>query len=435
MQHRSTVQCSTQYIDSYMIALGDRLVTFSELDGTIEVVQRNDMDEVKIEQDPDGEIAPLDQQEDEEDVLGSNGLTRFDAAISSTDWTTETVISQLRKGNIFLDPDFQRRDAWTVQRKSQYIESLILGIPTPQIILAERKEKRGSYLVIDGKQRLLSLRQFSASANDKEFSPFKLRGLQMRDDLNDQSYDDISNNLFKAVAPDFDNATIRTVVIKSWPSEEFLYEVFLRINSGSVQLSPQELRQALHPGPFTKSLNEFVISSKTIHEMLGLKQPDFRMRDNELALRFVAFKLFLENYNGNLKLILDETTKILNSGWKNCSNLVDDLFKEMEFSIKSTKDIFGRDAFKKWNGYHFENRINRAVFDVMAYYFSDRQTAERAIVRKDDVVAAYKDISKDWRFSSSVSGTTKSVEAVHYRFSLWSNALNKVLDLNLSSPI
>src|SRR3546814_12260701 len=91
-----------------------------------------------------------------------------------------------------------------------------------------------------------------------------------------------------------------------------------------------------------KSLNEFVISSKTIHEMLGLKQPDFRMRDNELALRFVAFKLFLENYNGNLKLILDETTKILNSGWKNCSNLVDDLFKEMEFSIKSTKDIFGR---------------------------------------------------------------------------------------------
>src|SRR3546814_17509696 len=57
-----------------------------------------------------------------------------------------------------------------------------LGIPTPQIILAERKEKRGSYLVIDGKQRLLSLRQFSASANDKEFSPFKLRGLQMRDE-------------------------------------------------------------------------------------------------------------------------------------------------------------------------------------------------------------------------------------------------------------
>src|SRR3546814_2692100 len=56
VQHRSTVQCSTQYIDSYMIALGDRLVTFSELDGTIEVVQRNDMDEVKIEQDPDGEI-------------------------------------------------------------------------------------------------------------------------------------------------------------------------------------------------------------------------------------------------------------------------------------------------------------------------------------------------------------------------------------------
>ncbi|WP_342249566.1 DUF262 domain-containing protein [Sphingomonas sp. OTU376] len=383
----------------------------------------------------ESELAPLDQQEDEEDVLGSRSLTRFDAAISSTDWTTETVISQLRKGNIFLDPDFQRRDAWNIPRKSQYIESLILGIPTPQIILAERRERRGSYIVIDGKQRLLSLRQFAADVGDQEFVPFKLKGLKMRSDLNDQSYGDISNNLFVSSAPDFENATIRTVVIKSWPSEEFLYEVFLRINSGSVQLSPQELRQALHPGPFTTALNQYVIESKVLQDMLGLRHPDFRMRDNEITLRFIAFKIFLKYYNGNLKAILDSTTKSLNEDWENLESSVRDLLKSMERAIMITKQIFGKDAFKKWNGFHYETRINRAVFDVMAYYFSDDAIASLAINRVNEVVDAYKLLSGDWRFATSVSGTTKSVESVHYRFSLWASKLSEVLGTPISSPI
>lgn len=393
------------------------------------------MSDVSTDNEVDSELAPLDQQEDEADVVGEPGQVRFEAAISSTDWTTETVISQLKKGNIFLDPDFQRRDAWTIQRKSQYIESLILGIPTPQVILAERKERRGSYIVIDGKQRLLSLRQFASGSNDRDFIPFRLRGLQMRPDLNDQSYDDISQDLFASSAPDFENATIRTVVIKSWPSEEFLYEVFLRINSGSVQLSPQELRQALHPGPFTTALNKYVISSEILQGMLGLKHPDFRMRDNEIALRYIAFRVFMPSYNGNLKAILDLATEVLNADWKNAEQIVSDLFRSMERAIITTRKIFGRDAFKKWNGFNFESRINRAVFDVMAYYFSDEAVCNAALNKSEAVVQSYKDLCKDWRFSSSVSGTTKSVESMHYRFSLWATNLSKVLGMPLASPI
>lgn len=383
----------------------------------------------------DNDVAPLDQQEDEQDVLNGKQFPRFEAAISSTDWTTETVISQLRKGNIFLDPDFQRRDAWTVQRKSQYIESLILGIPTPQIILAERKERRGSYIVIDGKQRLLSLRQFSAKANDGEFAPFKLKGLQMRPDLNDQSYEDIAQDLFLSSAPDFENATIRTVVIKSWPSEEFLYEVFLRINSGSVQLSPQELRQALHPGPFTTRLNQYVIESNVLREMLGLRHPDFRMRDNEITLRYIAFKLFLNSYNGNLKAILDNTTKALNIDWKNSEETVNSLFDSMEQSIIISREIFEKDAFKKWNGFYYESRINRAIFDVVAYYFSFSDIASRALQNKDRVVLAYKEICTDWEFSTAVSGTTKSLDSVQTRFRKWAHKLGDALNNEIHSPI
>ncbi|MBQ8133912.1 MAG: DUF262 domain-containing protein [Clostridia bacterium] len=91
------------------------------------------------------------------------------AVIWGTDWTTETINNQLVKGNIDLNPSFQRRDAWDNGEKSRLIESLMLGLPVPPIILAENKGKKNSYIVIDGKQRLLSIRRFfTESQKDKE---------------------------------------------------------------------------------------------------------------------------------------------------------------------------------------------------------------------------------------------------------------------------
>ena len=133
-------------------------------------------------------LLPDDQQEDEEDL--ANRSISFDAVVTASDWTTQTILSQLEKGNINLSPDFQRRQAWRVGRKSQFIESIILGIPVPQIVLAENKNKKGSYLVIDGKQRLLTLLQFTAKGGS-EFQSFSLSGLLIRDDLNGKSYDDL----------------------------------------------------------------------------------------------------------------------------------------------------------------------------------------------------------------------------------------------------
>ena len=79
--------------------------------------------------------------------------------VSGTDWTTETILHQIIGGNIELNPRFQRRDAWSKIRKSRFIESIVLGFPIPQIVLANNKE-RGKYIVLDGKQRLLTILQF-----------------------------------------------------------------------------------------------------------------------------------------------------------------------------------------------------------------------------------------------------------------------------------
>src|SRR6478735_6597778 len=102
----------------------------------------------------------FDDETDDQDVAEQLPVGSVAAVVSGTDWTTETIVSQLKRGNIQLNPRFQRRDAWKLDRKSRFIESLIVGLPIPQIVLAESKSERGKFIVLDGKQRLLSIVQY-----------------------------------------------------------------------------------------------------------------------------------------------------------------------------------------------------------------------------------------------------------------------------------
>lgn len=241
-----------------------------------------------------------DQFESEDDSdLGTPSLLEG-VVVTDSDWTSETVLNQVDKGNIQLNPRFQRREAWNDKRKSKFIESVLLGLPIPQLVLAEQKGARGKYLVIDGKQRLLSLMRFAGSATDGKL---KLSGLEVRSDLNGKTWDDLQSSpeLADDVAA-FENAQIRTTTIRGWNDERALFLIFHRLNSGSVALSPQELRHALHPGPFIDYVFDFTESSDTFIRILGKNgKPDFRMRDVELLIRFIGFKVRLASYRGDLK--------------------------------------------------------------------------------------------------------------------------------------
>src|SRR5262249_5923329 len=140
------------------------------------------------------------QQEEPEVIETEDDLQSLDpsmlgqAVVFGTDWTAATLIDQLRQENIKLDPIFQRRDAWTSQRKSRFIESIVLGLPIPQLVLAEAKDKKGTFLVIDGKQRLLSLQRFAGLDSPPGVTPLVLSDLNLRPELNGKSYDDLKND-------------------------------------------------------------------------------------------------------------------------------------------------------------------------------------------------------------------------------------------------
>lgn len=374
----------------------------------------------------DDDGLPDDQQEGLED-LGEAGR-QYSAVINQADWTVETILQQIDKGNIELNPDFQRREAWRTPHKSRYIESLILNVPVPQIVLAERKDKRGKFIVIDGKQRLLTLRQFHASANDKVFRRFRLTDLSIRTDLNGIDYETLSSNMLTEADHDaLENSTIRTAVIRNWKDESFLYTIFLRLNTGSVPLSPQELRQALHPGDFVKFVDDYSSTSKLLQSILGLSKPDPRMRDAELVIRYFAFRNFLDTYTGNLKPLLDHTAKHFNGVWKRDKSEVEDQKTDFERAITTAIAIFGdKNAFRKWNGQRYERAFNRAVFDVLVYYLDSEEVARRALERRADVETAFRQICLNEDFRTSIEGTTKSIEAIFSRLTLWGDALRRL---------
>lgn len=373
------------------------------------------------------------QKESADDLSELSASAIRQAVVSATDWTTETIISQIRKNNIMLSPDFQRRDAWRTIRKSRFIESLILGLPVPQLVLAEVKKRRGTYIVLDGKQRLLSICQFASGDSNNEFEQLRLSGLDIRKDLNGKTLSEMRLDL--SLTDDvtaFENQSIRTVVIKNWPSESFLYHVFLRLNTNSVTLSPQELRQALHPGSFTTFVENASRTSPPLRDILGQDQPDFRMRDTELLIRYIAFRNFILNYRGNLKAFLDQSSKILNDEWEQRENEIQNQTTELGIIHKAVRSVFNEDAYHKWNDNIFENRFNRAIFDIMLFAFRERSNRDILVENSIQVINTFKKIcSENPDFMNSISQTTKSMESTATRYRLWAEALNQELSLQL----
>ncbi len=360
------------------------------------------------------ETLPNDQQEDEDDLPKS--VSFKDAVVMNADWTIETIDVQINKGNIDLQPGFQRRAAWDETRKSRLIESIIVGMPVPNIVLAENKDHRGRFIVIDGKQRLLSINEFLKGA-------YTLRGLDMRGDLNNKTYNDLPSEDKEYL----DNSTIRATVIKNWSDPNFLYATFYRLNSGSLPLSPQELRKALIGGNLLESIENYLLDSTPFHDIFGDKL-DKRMRDSELVLRFIAYDREINSYRGDFKDFLDITTKFYEHDWSTRAAEAKEKFDRLDIALQTANEIFGSDCFKKWLGTKYERVINRAIFDCVARFFAEPDIASASIAKSQEVVEQFQQLCLDSEFKDAVEKTPKTVAATNSRIALWGMRLARTIN-------
>lgn len=376
----------------------------------------------------EAEADDLENVETEDDFGAEQGQFR-DLSLSASDWTVETLYGQIQKGNVDLTPSFQRRDVWDSKKKSAFIESLMLGIPVPQIVIAQKKDERGKYTVLDGKQRLLSIKGFY----DTEYA---LSGLNVLKELNGGRYGGLTDYWKDAL----DNSTVRAVRIAGWKSDSVLYTIFHRLNTGSVSLSLQELRSALFPGQFTQFAAEFTNADYTFAKLLNQKdEPDFRMRDVELLTRYSGLVRYPELFGGSLKSFLDDTTVRLNELGS------DAVYSSLALNAKGTIEVY-RDVYQELETIRHSRipvfsllqegkkpRFNRAVFDALCFPAKDIEVRKAIHERRDEVANGLISLFGDPRFVEACTLSTKTRGSLVTRVDLWSAELRKVIDIPLRS--
>jgi len=372
--------------------------------------------------------------ENEEDI--SVAAADFERLlIAPSDWTVSTIYDLIGK-QLQLDPAYQRRNVWQANSKSQFVESLLLGIPIPQILLASRAGQKNSFLVLDGKQRLTTIKEF-IDGSFADGRPFKLKGLRILKELEGKNWSDLQND--EEWGDRLQNEPLRTTVLRGWENESVLYEIFYRLNSGSVKLSPMELRMSLLPGDFLKFIISWTENIGPVHHLLRKRQPDARMSDVELAIRYLAFRDQQTQYAGDLKLFLDDFCRIKNTEFKSDGQETTrtlDLLSDMNAGIDSGLTEFGEREFsRKYSSGAYETRFNRAVFDVLVGALSRENVRNWANTNPGTMKQLYENVCNQHpEFVKSVESTTKSTEATSTRFKIWYDAIKVASGINLPTP-
>lgn len=226
------------------------------------------------------------------------------------------------------------------------------------------------------------------------------------------------------------NQPIRTVVIRNWSSIAFLHLVFLRLNTGSVKLSPQELRQALFPGPFSNWVDSAASNSPGIKALLNLKEPDYRMRDIEILARYLAFRFFLENYSGRMREFLDNAFKSFNDEWDKYEPLLTNALKDLEETFSILHKVFGPKLARKPETRQF----NRAIFDVLSFYAQQEKVRHFMTKNISDLKASYEKMFDDSNFRAAIERDTAGVPNTVKRLAMWGEQLNTLSGFNLPIP-
>ena len=285
-------------------------------------------------------------------------------------------------------PFYQRRDRWDAQKQSRLIESFLMNIPVPPLILYETSYN--SYQVMDGQQRITAIENFY---NNK----LKLTGLDIWPELEGRTYESLPAKIKDGI----NRRAISTIVVITESlsdTEEALslkQLVFERLNTGGVSLSRQEIRNCIYSGKFNElllKLSENTIFAKAwdipIDDKEELKENGFykKMEDVELILRFFALR-DTDQYTGNLSKYLD------NYMMKKSLNFSDENIQEFEQvfnqTIELVSNIYQDQLFKPFDGKTktHKSKAYKVYYDAVMISFSNHLSDyQELITRKSAII-------------------------------------------------
>lgn len=339
------------------------------------------------------------------------------------EYDLETIVKRLDKGSIKIDPDYQRRHRWSEQTSSKLIESLLLNIPIPTIFISqdidvddETVEEKSRFTVIDGQQRLSAIHRFMKNE-------LELDGLESLSEINGCTLKDLPPFLTRRL----EERTIKCQRIDSTVDAQIKFDIFERLNTGSIKLESQELRNATTRGPFNDIIKELALLPDFRNMLqIDLDDPDSsvkvqKMEDVELVLRFFALKD--GRYKDLKKGFREFLTSQLDIFNRYSPNKIKKMENEFEVYMKFVHETLGSYAFAKHRVKAGKSKkkmssFNAAVYDAVAIGVSEVFNTKEIKTNSEKIVKKlenYITLFEDEDFFSAVSGSVNDAAKVKLR--------------------
>ena len=332
------------------------------------------------------------------------------------DKSVSDIVRMITDKDLVLDPDYQRNYVWDNKKASKLIESIILNVPIPVIYVSE--EQDSSWSVIDGLQRLNSLKRFFDGK-------YKLSGLEVLYELNKCDFKTLPAKALRMLK----NGLLRIVMVTADSNNDIKYDIFMRLNTGAVHLNEQELRNCLYRGRMNTFIQEEAKNPQWL-AMLGLEEPHKRMTDRELLLRFLALSVYwdrdnkqVNGYKGNMKSFLNGFMR----DFQNDSGNLDHFRALCRETIAKVYAVYGNDAFRRLNEDGSVTPINRAIMDavmISAIPYSEVDLTAKGRALKE---ALFYNLNENNGFRQSTLTATSDTKVLNSRISFWCGIVDEIM--------
>lgn len=380
--------------------------------------------DMKIMEDIDNKTSEI-EHEDQGNTQIDVPFDPNEIKIRRDPFTLGELIDKIEYNEIIFSTSFQRKsDLWDSVKQSRLIESILLRLPLPAFYFDEIIENENDFhkrkviwQVIDGLQRCSVIKNFVVN---KEL---QLNNLEFLTQFNDKKYGDLPRDLVRRI-----NQTPLTVyVIEKGTPEDVKFNIFKRINTGGLVLTPQEIRHAMNqgvPAQFVAELAEL----ESFKKATDYKIEKERMSDRDFTTRFLSF--YLQDYK-NYTPDLDEFMNMGMRKVKDISERERDIIKEnFNKAMKLAYSIFEKDAFRKrLNKNDIRKPINKALFEVLSVLFAKMTDSERSALsdKAELFKSKFIELNNDKFFFNSISSGTGQKESVQRRFTEMSRIINETI--------